>query len=359
MYFFMLLPVLYAKNIIDSKQVGYIGALMIACMVGGAFLVARWLHIYETKKLLFAGAILLTIIAAISLFGASTSNLAIVTVSYALSGATIGLLGSAVDSVTAGFTQKGNRYSVIAKIAVTTDAVRIILPVIIATALSLGSIVLSYIIVIVAAALLLLAAAQVPANLHAEHNDEPFPERLRHNKLFRYFLTIEFLDSFASSQLFVFLPILFLAKGYSVENSLIMQTSIFIGYMAGRLLVSKLANMFSGQSAVAVAEVGMGISILLLLTTSNLVLLYVLSFFLGVFTRGTSPAIKALTFDSLKDSQMKRGVAVYIMGGDSGSALAQLFFGLLVAWYGVQAPFILGAVVAASVAAALFFRPAK
>lgn len=359
-YFSMLLPVLYAQGVISSFQVGYIGALMIASMVVGAFIVVHKLHQYETKHLLYGASVGIMVFAGLMIIGTYSKSDTILTIAFILCGGTIGILGSAVDTVTAGLTVKGDRYTMVAKIAALSDIVRLTLPIILAVALSLGNLAFSYSAVLVAGVLFIRTAQKVPSNLHSQRpTDQSFSKKLRTNRIFQYFLTVEFLDSFSSSQLFVFLPILFLAKGYSVENSLLMQTAIFLGYMIGRLVVSKLANRYSGESAVAIAEVGMALSIAGLILASPLPLLYILSFLLGVFTRGTSPAIKALTFDSLADNHMKRGVALYIMAGDTGSALAQFTFGVLVAWYGAKTPFMLGALIAVIVAIALVFRPAK
>jgi MFS family permease len=77
---------------------------------------------------------------------------------------------------------------------------------------------------------------------------------------------------------------------------------------------------------------------------------------LGIFARGTSPAIKALAFDSIDDHQAKQASAIYVVAGDSGSALAQLTFGFLVAWLGANAPFIMSAIVAGLIAAMCLVR---
>ena len=118
----------------------------------------------------------------------------------------------------------------------------------------------------------------------------------------------------------------------------------------GRWFVGRLANRFSGTSAVAIAEIGMAACIALLLIENNLALLYVFTISLGVFARGTSPVIKALAFDSLHDHHTKQGSALHVVAGDSGSALGQLCFGLLLAWAGIKTPFITALVLAILVA---------
>jgi predicted MFS family arabinose efflux permease len=129
-----------------------------------------------------------------------------------------------------------------------------------------------------------------------------------------------------------------------------------MGYLSGRWIISLLARRYSGLKSVIVAELGMIVTIVLLLIIQPLVGLYILSFFLGIFTRGTSPPIKAMAFDSLDDHQVKQGSAFHVLAGDSGSALAQLIFGLLVAWFGATAPFIAGALIAGFIAIICFTK---
>lgn len=177
---------------------------------------------------------------------------------------------------------------------------------------------------------------------------------IRKNKPFWFVMGLEFFDSFASSQLFVFLPVLLVFKNFSIENALVMQSAVFIGYLSGRWLVGLLANRFNGFVAVGLAELGMIVAIVLLLIIPPSNILYGICFLLGLFSRGTSPVIKALAFDRLEPQQMRRGSAIHVIGGDSGSAIAQFVFGLLLAWLGVMAPFIASAVCAAVVALACF-----
>ena len=120
--------------------------------------------------------------------------------------------------------------------------------------------------------------------------------------------------------------------------------------MGGRWLVGMLAQRSSGLRAVGLAEAGLVVSILLLLFVEPLWALYALSFVLGVFARGTSPAIKSLAFDNLDDSQMKQGSALHVIVGDGGSAIGQLAFGLLVAGYGAEMPFVVAGSIAAIIA---------
>ncbi len=358
-FYFVLLPIFFAQNLISSKQLGYVGAFFIVMLIAGAVIVARWLHNLETKTLLQLSS-LVAIGASTILFIASwQQSFAMLLFSYGLMGLATGTAMSGVNAVAAHITTKGDRYKSLAKLGMMMDIVRIIFPLIAAGAVAIGA-TSAAITLIIGAALFLLAFSSSLPHFHSpEEQLENEIESIRSNKNFLYILFLEFLDSFSSSQLFVFLPLIFLAKGYSLESSLLLQSFIFMGYLSGRWLVSFLAKRYSGIKAIAYAEIGMVICIFLLLITNNIWLLYILSFALGVFARGTSPAIKALAFDSLTDGQMRKGSALHVIAGDSGSALGQFIFGFLVAWYGASSPFIVAAAVAIFIAISCLVIPTR
>ena len=357
-FYFVLLPVYYAEKLIGSAQLGYIGALFIVLLIIGAVVVARWLHGLDTKKLLQGASLIAILATAVLLIGSLQDNLVLVIFSYGFMGLAVGIAMSGVNAVAAHLTIRGDRFKSLAKMSMLTDIVRIVFPTLVAGMVLLGASSAAVLLIIATAIVFLLLCSRLPKlNAPEESLVSVNTESLKTNKSFRYILSLEFFDSFSSSQLFVFLPLVFLAKGHSLESSLLLQSFIFAGYMSGRWLVSLLAKRFSGLRAIAYAEVGMVICIFLLLVAQHLWLLYVLSFALGVFARGTSPAIKALAFDSLTEVQIRKGSAVHVIAGGSGSALGQLLFGLLIAWYGVNAPFIVAAVIAGLIAAVCMVKP--
>lgn len=359
-FYFVLLPVFYAEGLITAAQIGYVGAAFIAALILGAFAVARWLHARDSRDLLRISSTAVILSTGLLLLGALRDSQTIIIVSYLITGVVAGLVGPSVDAVMGALTTRGDRFTSIAKISATTDVVRIVFPVLVAGAVAIGASELAIALILVAVVTLLVFATLLPNNLHPpEPKHSGASVRLRDNKMFHYILSLEFLDSFSSSQLFVFLPLLFIAKGYSLENSLVLQAAIFLGYLTGRLVLGSMAKRYSGSQSVAYAEIGMAACIMLLVVVDPLALLYVLSFFLGIFARGTSPVIKALTFDSLDDRQMRRGTAAYVVIGDSGSALAQLLFGLFIVWFGVHSPFYVAAAIAGLVAVTLLAKPIK
>jgi len=352
-FYFVMLPVFFAEKLITSKEIGYIGALFIGLLIVGALVVARWLHGLETRTLLLLSSCVSIFASVILLLGSINDSLALITLSFGMMGLAVGTAMSGVNVVAASLTKRGDRYASLAKLGMLTDIARIVFPIVVAGAVVVGASSAAILLIIIAAFVFLLFSRSLPRSLHSSKGAlTSAAMSIRRNKPFRFVLSLEFLDSFSSSQLFVFLPLVFLAKGYSLENSLILQSFIFLGYLSGRWLVGFLAKRYSATKAIAYAEIGMVASIVLLLVAKQLWILYLLSFLLGICTRGTSPAIKALAFDSLSDDQMKRGSAMHVVAGDSGSAIGQLLFGFLIAWFGVNTPFIVAAVVAAFIALA-------
>lgn len=354
----VLLPVLYAQHLIDAKALGYIGALFIVFTIIGAIVVAKRLHNLDTRQLLQLAAFG-TIGASSLLFIAMINqNIPLLALAYAVMGVAVGAALSGVNAMSAHATIRGNRFEVIARLSMVADAVRIVFSLIVAGLVLIGAPWAAVLLIVVCGFVFLFYASRQEA-IKPQTTTKTSFKGMRHNTPFKFILSLEFLDSFSSSQLFVFLPLLFMAKGYSLENSILLQACTFLGYMSGRWLVSVFAQRSSGLKAVGLAEAGLVISIVLLLVAEPLWALYILTFALGIFARGTSPPIKSLAFDTLDDSQMKQGSALHVIVGDGGSALGQLAFGLLVASFGAEMPFIVAGCIAAVIVVLCLSRLGK
>jgi FSR family fosmidomycin resistance protein-like MFS transporter len=359
-FYFVLLTVFFAEGMISSEQLGTIGAVFIGLLIVGAVFVARWMHHLETRTLLQLAAVVSVGASAVLFIAAQGRSLPLMVASYAVMGLSVGIAMSGVNAMAAALTRKGDRYKSMAKLSMFTDVARMVFPLLVAATVAVGASNGAVLLIVAAAAVFLGFTFRLPRVSSSEQQEPaaaPEASDITSNRSFLYVLALEFFDSFSSSQLFVFLPLLFLAKGFSLENSLILQSFIFIGYLSGRWFVTSLCRRYSPVRAIAYTEIGMVVCIAALLTTTTLQVLYLLTFTLGIFSRGTSPAIKALAFDTLADHQMKKGSALHVVGGDSGSALGQLIFGFLVAAYGVQTPFVVATVIAGAIAVACLIDP--
>jgi FSR family fosmidomycin resistance protein-like MFS transporter len=358
-FYFVLLTVFYAEGLISSEQLGTIGAVFIGLLIVGAVFVARWMHRLETRRLLQLASIVSVGASVVLFIAALGHSVPLIIASYAVMGLSVGIAMSGVNAMAAALTRKGDRYKSMAKLSMFTDIARMVFPLLVAATVAVGASNGAVLLIVAAAAVFLVFTCRLPRVRPAEQ--EPVAATgavdITANRSFLYVLGLEFFDSLSSSQLFVFLPLLFLAKGFSLENSLILQSFIFVGYLSGRWFVTSLCRRYTPVRAIAFTEIGMVLCIAALLTTTSLQLLYLLTFTLGIFSRGTSPAIKALAFDTLSDHQMKKGSALHVVGGDSGSALGQLVFGFLVAAYGVQTPFVVATVIAGAIAVACLIDP--
>jgi MFS family permease len=349
-YYFVLLPLLFERGLITTRQVGYIGAGFILALIAAAFLVANKLHSLSTKSLLKRSSWLVLVTSLILVWAARSGNVPLIAVCYALTGLSVGLSISAVNALLATYSQKGNRYGLLANLSMISSLSRIVYPILIATVLLISdSYYVTFIIGVMQALVILVLSSKVSisSSLHLESSANEVKIRLLSKPGFRYVLSLEFLDSFASAQLFVFLPILFLSKGYSIFNGFALQASVFLGYVAGTYVLSILSKRYSGYRSLLVAELGMIASIIALLYLDGLTLLLIVTFLLGGFARGTSPILKAMSFDNLEEREYKKGGAMHVIAGDSGNAAAQLLFGLFIGWFGVKSPFFASAVVCA------------
>lgn len=354
----VLLPVLYTQQVIDAKALGYIGSLFIAFTITGALVVAKRLHNLDTRKLLQLAAFGVIGASSVLLIAMLMRNLALLACAYVVMGLAVGIALSGVNALSAHATTRGKRFKTIANLSMVADLVRVVFSLIVA-GLVLVDAPWAAVLLMVLCGFVFLYYASRQTSTKPATSAKLSLKGIRHNTPFKFVLSLEFLDSFSSSQLFVFLPLLFMLKGYSLENSIVLQAATFLGYMSGRWLVSVFAQRHSGLKAVGIAEVGLVISIALLLVAEPLWALYILTFVLGVFARGTSPPIKALAFDALDDSQMKQGSALHVIVGDGGGAVGQLAFGLLFAYFGAEMPFVVAGSIAAIIAIICLSRVGK
>src|SRR5665213_2872157 len=146
----------------------------------------------------------------------------------------------------------------LAKLGTLGDVLRIVFPLLVTAAVAIGARTGAVLLVLAVSILFFVLCLSLPKTHNmAQLPDLLPPGKLRHNKAFRFVMGVEFTDSFSSSQLYVFIPLLFLAKGYSLSNGLLLQSFIFLGYLGGRWFVSYLAKRFSGIRSIGYAELGM------------------------------------------------------------------------------------------------------
>ncbi len=349
--FLALLPALYGLHVIDIGAVGWIGSLFIAAMIAGALLIERSGERLSSLSWLRTGVVV-SLIATPVLYASFTGgSIPGIALAFILMGLSAGFTQASLNAVTGAITIEDERFSTFAQLAMLKDVMRIIMPILIGFLAVRGFLGASILVFVAFTAVGGVALRWFPKRDRRPSPADRAGEPLRTNKAFRAASITEFFDGFASSTLFVFVPLIFLVRGYAIDDSIYLQAMIFIGYLVGRWTIAALATRSNGWRALGIAELGMALCIVLLLAVESYAVLVVVCILLGIFTRGTSPVIKALAINALTDRNLKRGTAIYSIIGDVGAMSGQFVFGLLVAYVAVQAPFVLSALVAISLAA--------
>lgn len=263
---------------------------------------------------------------------------------YTAVGIATGTGGTLLKILAAKNTESWKRFKSIASISMMRDVVSLILPLIIWVLYSLfgfNGLIWFWIVLIVLTSIIIIYFQKNDCFEWISTtvvNKQGFKDVLN-NKPFQFILVLEFLDSFASSQLFVYLPVLLLFKNFSIQNALLMQSLVLFGYFCGRWLIGQLAHRSNGYLALLISDIGMILSILALLLLPSWVWIYGICYILWIFTRWTSPVLTSLSFDQLAPEEINRGSSLHIVVGDGASALAQFIFGLLVAYLWATAPY--------------------
>jgi predicted MFS family arabinose efflux permease len=163
---------------------------------------------------------------------------------------------------------------------------------------------------------------------------------------FRYATLAGIADSFSSASLYIFIPFLLTAKGISLANTLYFNVIFFAGYMAGRVFLGRIADRCGAARTLMVSEVLMAALILVLTMASGVATIVALLFLLGIFTRGTSPIIRAMVADALGErNNFHDAFSAYSFASRGSSAVSRPIYGYLAAYSGIAAVFYVASAV--------------
>lgn len=163
----------------------------------------------------------------------------------------------------------------------------------------------------------------------------------------RFVLLSGLLDSLASNPIYLFLPFLLLLKGASTSQLGILMGSFFVGSLFGKFLLGRGVDKFGNLKIFVLSELGMaGLLLLLVLSSNHLFTLLVLLFFLGMFTKGTSPVVQAMFSNLTHESHHHKIYAISILFLALAEAGAEMGMGKLADGFGVTMIFYLCALFA-------------
>ena len=142
-------------------------------------------------------------------------------------------------------------------------------------------------------------------------------------------------DGSASNIVTIFYPFAILAKGISPFMLGILTGVYFLGGLGGKMILGHAADKMKNSSLFIISEVLMALLLLFLAFSTNLYILFIISIFLGAFTKGTSAVVQTLISDSAQGSQHEKVFSISETFSGIGSASAPLLAGIVADHYGV------------------------
>ncbi len=147
------------------------------------------------------------------------------------------------------------------------------------------------------------------------------------------------IDNLASNPIFVFLPFLLLARGFSTEMLGIFIAAFFVGSLAGKFFFGRGVDVFGSRKVFIGAEILMAITLLILTVSYNFFLLLGISLLLGAFTRGTLPVISTLFAKVVDEDHYEKVFAISETMAGIGITIAPIVAGIIADKFGVVAFF--------------------
>lgn len=154
-------------------------------------------------------------------------------------------------------------------------------------------------------------------------------------------------DVFASASLFIFIPLLLLPKGIQVSSVGLLSGLFFAGYMIGRVFLGRLADKYGADKVLVAAELLMAGFIICLVFINDFILISAILFFLGIFTRGTSPVIRAMMADSVGEKhKFDKAFSIHSFALNISNVASRSIYGFSAGIFGISSVFYLSAFVA-------------
>lgn len=171
---------------------------------------------------------------------------------------------------------------------------------------------------------------------------------LRRNKRFLLAITASFLDAIISNPIYIFLPFLLLFRGIKPEILGFFMGSFFLGSLIGKTVLGRFVDKVGNLKTFIIAELCMAFLLVLAGITPSLLGLSIVSLFLGIVTRGTSPAVKTIVFDMIgAQKKVQKAFVIENVFNNTGSLIGPIILGFLSEKLGIANAFVYGSIFAA------------
>lgn len=149
-----------------------------------------------------------------------------------------------------------------------------------------------------------------------------------------------FIDSLASSSLFIFIPFLFVYRGASTALLGTLSGAFFIGNMLGKIVIGKLTDTIGSKKIFIISELLMSILLIVLSLLENIVLIAAVSILLGAVTKGTVPVINTLVAKAVPDRKLNEkafGIVTFVNG--VAAVIASILLGFIAQKFNITSVF--------------------
>jgi len=330
-------------------MVGIFSTVFIVSQISISFFAGKIAHALHSRNVIFL-SIAASAFAWITMFMAD--SIPVLFLAYTFGGISSGLFEPIGNSLVAKCSAANNRNTAIGNFAAFGDMGKISV-VAAATALAgfLGVRNACLVLFLTAAIALILAIIFIPhpRKSGADSSAKEMPVHLRDllkNVKFCMATAAGIADSFSSASLYIFIPFLLTSKGIDLDKTLYFNVIFFVGYMSGRLALGRLADKHGAPNILMWSKVAMAALIIVLVLVEGGLVLGLLLFLLGIFTRGSSPIIRAMVADAMHEkTSFHDAFAVYSFASRSSSAVCRPIYGFLASLAGISSVFYASSVV--------------
>lgn len=335
-----------SKYALAYYMVGLLSTVFIVSQISISFFAGKIAHAIHSRNVIFL-SIAASAISWLVLF--LSGNVAILFLAFAFGGVSSGLFEPIGNSLVAKLSCSKNRGTAIGNFAAYGDMGRIaVLAATTALAVWLGVNGASGVLCVSALGALCLARICIPRTNGTENGESrEIPVHLSElvaNRKFCMATAAGMADSFSSASLYIWIPFLLKDKGIELANYF--NVIFFTGYMAGRLLLGRLADRHGAPQILMGSKLAMSALIVLLLLLHGRLEMVAVLFLLGVFTRGSSPVIRAMVADSIDDRvSFHNAFSAYSSASRGATAMCRPVAGILASLSGVGAVFYMLAAV--------------
>lgn len=150
-------------------------------------------------------------------------------------------------------------------------------------------------------------------------------------------------DAFASNQLFIFIPFIIVARGVDAARLSLFTGGYFIGNFVGKTILGRSVDKYGNKKVFIFSEISMAFVIILFIVSNNFLLLFIFSFLLGIFTKGTSPVVQTMFSDSTHEAHYEKVYAISEVFIGTASSLSPVIMGLFADRFGINSVFYISA----------------